>query len=153
MSGLSELSTDIIELWGRSEDFSAVVRIMNRDPLLIIRGDGLSEFRGFISKTIIIRNLDNIPVRITGLQDIFTAEPDVTRGSLRLEGNQDELENFSPRELFFTLDCGDISVPGDYSIPVELNVPPRFTLISSDPAEINVQVRIRRLDLRNGDGL
>jgi YbbR domain-containing protein len=143
MSNLSELSTDIIELGGRSEEFSAMVRIMNRDPLLIIRGDGVTEFRGVISKTIIIRNLDNLPVRITGLEDTLTAEAEVTLGSVRLGGNQDELEFYSPPDRFLYLDCGGITAPGTYTLPVQVAVPPGFNLVSTDPVEINLRISLR----------
>jgi YbbR domain-containing protein len=49
---ISELYTDYVDLEGRNEDFSVVVNILNRDPLIVIRGNGMTEFRGFIRRPV-----------------------------------------------------------------------------------------------------
>jgi hypothetical protein len=139
--GISELSTDFIELTGRNDDFSATVRILNRDPLLVIRGNGMTEFRGFVRELIIIRNFDNLPIMINGLDDQFIAEPEFTQGSLRLEGGQIELGNYTAADAVLSLDCSEIDREGAYLLPVSALIPPMFTLIRSDPEQVTVQVR------------
>ena len=52
MGGISELYTEFIDLDGRSSDFSMNVIILQRDPLVTVRGSGVSEFHGIISKII-----------------------------------------------------------------------------------------------------
>jgi YbbR domain-containing protein len=143
MEGLSELSTDIVDLGGRNEAFSLPVKIMNRDPLLIIRGDGTTEFRGVITRLVSVSSIDNLPVRISGLQEQFTAEPAVTFGSIRIGGSEADLGGSLPSGLFLNLNCGDIDVPGTYNIPVQVDVPAPFTLIRSEPGVITVEVRER----------
>lgn len=143
MEGLSELSTDIVDLGGRNENFSLPVKIMNRDPLLIIRGEGITEFRGIITRLVSVRNIDNLPVRISGLPERFSAEPAVGSGSVRLGGAEAELAAYLPQDLFLNLDCGGIDAPGTYDIPVQVDVPAPFTLIRSEPATIRVEVRER----------
>lgn len=140
MSALSELSTDFIELGGRSDDFVSAVRILNRDPLLIIRGDGMAEFRGFVKKLIIIRSFDNLPVTIQGLADNLRAEAEYVTGSIRLEGDQGELEQYIPQGTILTLDCAQIDAPGTYSLPVSAQIPSLFTLIRTDPAFITLRI-------------
>jgi YbbR domain-containing protein len=140
MTALSELSTDSIELGGRSEDFTASVHILNRDPLLIIRGDGLVEFRGFIKKLIIIRGFENLPITPRGLAERFVIEGEVPEGSIRLQGEQGELESYLPQGRVLTLDCSQIDSPGLYALPVLADIPPAFTLIRMDPSFVTVQV-------------
>jgi YbbR domain-containing protein len=139
MSGLSELSTEFIELDGRSDDFTAAVRIMNRDPLLVIRGDGITEFRGRIRKSIMIRSFENVPIGIRGLSEDLEGAPVVETGNIRLEGPQSELEVFEPGTGILYLDCSQITESGDYSLPVQVDIPPSFTLIRSDPAYVIVK--------------
>jgi YbbR domain-containing protein len=45
-----ELTTDYIDLNGRTGDFSVMVNILNQNPLLMIQGNGITEFRGFVTK-------------------------------------------------------------------------------------------------------
>jgi YbbR domain-containing protein len=50
MGTIRELTTDYIDLNGRTGDFSVMVSILNQDPLLVIQGNGITEFRGFVTK-------------------------------------------------------------------------------------------------------
>ncbi|MDR2110294.1 MAG: hypothetical protein LBP32_03200 [Spirochaetaceae bacterium] len=144
MEGLSELTTDYIELGGRSDDFSVPVRILNRDPLVVIRGEGTTEFTGYVEQFIMIRTIDNIPVVISGLDESFAAEPEIASGSIRIEGNKNELESYEPVGLTLTLDCSGITREGTYALPVLVTVPPEFILIRSDPEEISIHVGINK---------
>jgi YbbR domain-containing protein len=149
MSGLSELSTDFIELGGRSDDFTATVRIMNRDPLLVIRGDGITEFRGLVRQFIVIRSFENLPIEMRGLNEDLEGTPAVENGSIRLEGPQGELGSFEPRKNILYLDCSQITEPGVYPLPVQADIPQSFTLTRSDPSYVTVRAGPRS---KNGAG-
>jgi hypothetical protein len=140
---LAELPTEVIEIGGRNEDFTTTVNILNRESLIQIRGDGTAEFRGFVKKLIIIRSFEDLPVMISGLDDKFTAVMEVARGSIRIEGNQNELERYSPalNANILTLDCSGITEAGSYTLPVQADIPAMFTLIRSDPTAVTIQVR------------
>jgi YbbR domain-containing protein len=140
---IAELPTETIEIGGRSEDFTTTVHILNRDSFIQIRGDGMAEFRGFVKKLIMIRSFDDLPVMISGLDDKFTTVMEVTRGSIRIEGNQDELEYYNPASNtnILTLDCSGITEAGSYTLPVQADIPAMFTLIRSDPTAVTIQVR------------
>jgi hypothetical protein len=159
MSNISVLPTEAIELGGRSEDFTVSVRVLNRDPLLVIRGDGVTEFRGFITSSVIQRSIDAVPVVLQGLsadlavlsRDDFglgsaldgTPDDDtpvIAQGSVRLEGGQNRLENFAPPAHFLKVDASGITEPGTYTLPVMADVPLDFTLIRTDPSEVTVEV-------------
>jgi YbbR domain-containing protein len=141
---LSELFTETIELGGRNADFTVTTRIQQGDPLLQIRGgDGMVEFHGSIKKLIRIRSFDNLPVAISGLGANFTAAMDITSASIRIEGNQNELESYNPAldAAILTLDCSGITEAGTYTLAVQADIPAAFTLIRSDPTAITIQVR------------
>jgi YbbR domain-containing protein len=141
VSEIFELSTDSIELSGRNNDFSATVRILNRDPLLVIRGTGTVEFKGFVRELIILQNFDNLPIEIRGLDDRFEVEPEFTAGGVRLEGGQNNFEDFTAADIVLSLDCSGINGEGIYILPLSVLIPPMFTLIRTDPEQVRVQVR------------
>jgi YbbR domain-containing protein len=140
MTGITELNTEYVELSGRNADFSISVRILNRDPLIIIRGSGVTEFRGFVRAAIIIRNIDQLPIEIRGLGKNFTAEAETREGTIRLEGSQNELENYVPEGSIMYLDCSGITEEGSYTVPVTVTVPPQFTISRIEPAEVMVVI-------------
>jgi hypothetical protein len=140
MNGLSELSTDFIELGGRSDDFTAVVRIMNRDPLLVIRGDGTTEFRGLIRNLIMIRSFENLPIRLRGLREDLVPSVMPGTATIRIEGSRSEIESYQPGTGILYLDCSQITEPGLYTLPVHALIPESFTLIRSDPAYVPLRI-------------
>lgn len=143
MDSLSGLLTEFIDLDGRRENFSSTVQIMNRDPLLTIRGDGTTEFRGFIQGLLIIRTLEGMPITVRNLDERLAAESETETGSVRVEGNQIELEAYEPSAFTLILDCSEIAEEGSYTLPVQAELPQGITLIQSEPEEVTVQVRIK----------
>jgi hypothetical protein len=139
ITSVAELSTDTIDLQSRNEDFTVRLKIVNPNPLVVIRGDGMTEFRGFIRESIMIRSFDGIPISITGLSGDFVT-PETGFGSLRLEGAQRLVEVFEPREDTLSVDASDITAPGAYVLPVKASVPEAFTLSRQEPLEITLQI-------------
>jgi YbbR domain-containing protein len=139
MESLQELHTETIDLGGRSEDFFGQFDILLEDPRMVIRGAGTAEFHGIIKRLIIIRSFENLPVTLTGLSDEFTAVTEITSGSIRVQGNQNELEGYSPTGTILSVDCSRITEPGNYILPVHVNIPSQFTF-RSDPSAVTVQV-------------
>jgi YbbR domain-containing protein len=140
VTGISELATEYVELSGRNTDFSATVRILNRESRILIQGNGTAEFKAFIREAIMLRTLDELPIEVTGLEDSLRAEPEVSVGSIRLEGAQKDIEAYTPEGTILILDCSGITKTGEYTIPVQINIPPQFALTRSEPEEVRVYI-------------
>jgi YbbR domain-containing protein len=140
LENISELYTDYIDLEGRTGDFSATVSILNSNPLLLIRGSGMTEFHGFVRKTVPVRNFTGLPITITGLDGAFSAELDVKAGSVRLEGPQNQLDLFVPPPEFLYVDASALTGPGTYTLPVGVRLPEGFTLARQEPQEAVLSV-------------
>jgi len=137
---VSELNTDIIDLSGRASDFNVSVNILNQDPLLVLRGSGVTEFQGFISRIITVRNIQFVPVAINGLNEKFIADPDSVYVAVHLEGrDQEELDSFEIPPDFLHVDCSAITEPGTYMLRIEGAVPPAITM-TTDPGELQVSI-------------
>jgi YbbR domain-containing protein len=141
LANISELHTDFVDLDGRTGDFSMMVNILNRDPLIVIRGNGITEFRGFISRIVPVRNIADIPIRLIGLdEELFIGESETRSGSVHLEGgNQDELDRFSLPMDFLWADCSEINAPGTYTLQVQTGPVSGLTM-TVEPLEVIVHV-------------
>lgn len=137
---VDDVMTDFIELTGRKEDFSVFVNLLNRDSLLTIQGQGMVEFRAFVQQSVSIRNYERLPIVISGLQEGFIARPKVNFGSIRLQGNVNDLDTYEPEASILSLDCSDIQEEGVYLLPLLVSAPPGFTVLRYDPVEITVEV-------------
>jgi hypothetical protein len=140
LDNVFELYTDVIDLNGRNADFSVSVAILNRDPLLTIRGNGMTEFKGFIHARVDVRNFGNIPIVLSSLGPGLLGEGDVKTGSVRLEGRREILDAFVPPANFLSVDCSGITEAGRYTLPVKAALPPSLGLIRTEPVELGLTV-------------
>ncbi|MDR3170290.1 MAG: hypothetical protein LBU17_01535 [Treponema sp.] len=143
MSGIAEFYTDVIDLEGKSEDFSVMVSILNRDPLVVIRGEGLTEFHGIIKEILMVGNFDNLPITVQGLKTGWIAELETQRGSVRLEGNRQVLETYVPPPDLLALDCSALTQPGTYQVPVSVRLSPSLRMLRQEPETVTVHIRNR----------
>jgi hypothetical protein len=139
ISSVAELTTGLIDLQNRNADFTVHLKVMNPNPLLVIRGDGMTEFRGFIRESIMIRSFDNVPISVIGLSGDFLM-PKTGLGNLRLEGAQRLIETFEPSGNLLFVDVSGIDEPGTYVLPVAASVPEAFTLSRQEPVEITLRI-------------
>jgi YbbR domain-containing protein len=142
LGNISELYTDLIDLEGRTDDFSVTVRILNSDPLVLIRGSGMIEFHGLVRRTVPVRNFTGLPITVYGLDEAFTSELELKTGSLRLEGPQNLLDLFVPPPLFLYVDGSEITGPGVYTLPVKVDLPEDFNLLRQEPPEAVLTVSL-----------
>jgi len=140
MDGISEVFTEQIDLSGRVSDFNITAAILQRDPLIVIRGNGVTEFRGTITQIIPVRNIQNVPIAVTGLREDFTGELDIRSASIRLEGsNRNTVEAFVPSPGFLSVDCSEIEEPGIYTLSVFARIAENLR-VRVDPVEVNIEV-------------
>jgi hypothetical protein len=140
LGGISELQTESIDLSGRRSDFSVTASILRPSSLIVIRGDGITEFSGTISQIIPVRNITNVPIVITGIMEGFIAELEIKNGSIHLEGdNQAAVERFTPAPGFLRVDCSGINEPGIYILRVIAGNVMGISL-RTEPQEVKIQI-------------
>jgi len=141
LESINDIDTDPIDLEGRNNDFKVMVNIANPNPLLLsIRGDAYAEFQCVIRPSVPVRNIDGIPINITGLDLNFESDLGVRTGSVRLEAIQSLLDSFSVQPGFLIVDCSGITEPGTYTLPVKVDIPDGFILIRYEPEEVGVTI-------------
>ncbi|GHT70394.1 hypothetical protein FACS1894110_21890 [Spirochaetia bacterium] len=135
-ANITELSTAEIDLAGRNADFSLMVNIINPDPLLVIRGNRMTEFRGIIQSRVSVRNIESIPITVQGLDPKFAVELDIKLGSVKVEGDQGALDSFEPPDTFLSVDASAIGQEGTYTLPLEVSLPSGLNLVRQEPLEV-----------------
>jgi YbbR domain-containing protein len=119
MSTISELYTEPIDLDGRRNTFSMTMNVLQQEPLVVIRGNGITEFYGIISEVIPARDISDVPIMITGVREGFSAQLEINTANVHLEGdNLDEVNSFVPPPDFLRVDFSGISEPGTYILRV-----------------------------------
>ncbi|MDR1247870.1 MAG: hypothetical protein LBK63_01070 [Treponema sp.] len=141
LSNVDGLFTENIELTGRTEDFSAAARILNDEPLLVIRGNGFVEFHGSVREKQRAESFENLPINIEGLDDQFAGELEIGSGSVRIEGGQTIFDRTRSRDVRLYVDCSGVNAPGDFLLPVLVFFPQLFTIIRQDPQQVIIHIR------------
>jgi len=119
MVNITELYTEPIDLDGRRSDFFGAVNILQKDPLVAIRGTGNSIFNGTIIQFVPVRNILNVPITVTGLREGLTGELEIKTGSIHLEAvNREAVDRFQAPPDFLKVDCSGILEPGNYILRV-----------------------------------
>jgi len=140
LESVAEIKTEPIDLDGRNSDFSMEVHIANLNPLFVLRGSSTARFSCFINATVSVRSIDGIAITLKGLNFDFEADTGGRTGSIRIEGNQSQLDDFRPPMDFFTVDCSGISQPGTYTLPIVVDLPADFSLIRYEPEDLLLTV-------------
>lgn len=136
----TDVTTEFIELSGRSADFSTVVRLQRRDPLLSFSGSDTVEFRAKIQKALAYRSFEGLSIRIEGLTAELTISGDLPQGSLRVVGTRNDLSFLVPPEGTLYADLSRITEPGVYTVPVGVRVPAEVNAETWAPAALTLAV-------------
>lgn len=139
MENITELSTEPIDLRGRSSDFTVRVQIANPNPLLSIRGGGMTEFTGYIRELIMIKQFDGIPIVIKGLAENMKAVINPSVASVRIHGIQTKQDILDEKQLL-VVDCSTITEEGIYELPIAVSIPSELMADRIDPDHVTVIV-------------
>ena len=97
------------------------------------------------------KQFENNSVQILNLDDNFEIVSNLPKINVTLKGTMPDLEPYEPGKNFVQLDCSLIKSEGIYSIPVKINYPKKFQLLSKSFDTINLKIKIKRIDELNND--
>jgi YbbR domain-containing protein len=151
----TELPTETIDLEGRNADFTVITRVASPDQLIILHGENIIEFFGEVQPIMIIRNFAAVPIDARNLDArLRFAEPPMLR-EIRLEGPQNDLEAWSPDRDALLVDCGGISSPGEYDLPLQVQLPAYFrlmgTVAGASALDAQPMIHVRVVSAATGD--
>jgi YbbR domain-containing protein len=140
VGGITEISTEEIDLSGRREDFSIRVRLHRVNPLIKFPGGDVVEFKCFIDESIIIKTFEQLDIITLNLDPEYIIKGDIPGGLIGVQGNQLTLEAIKPSDMTLLLDCSEISGPGEYTISVRPDIPAGLLIVKYAPVSLDIVV-------------
>jgi YbbR domain-containing protein len=140
VSEISTITTDTIDLTGKTSDFTEKVGLAIGDPVVHVLGNEQVEFHGVIQKIIIIKTIEPVDVVALDLQPSFTMASDYKTGQIELQGGQLDLESLKPGDVTLDVECSQIHSPGVYTLPVKPSVPLGITVLNFTPERVTLTI-------------
>lgn len=143
---IESLSTELVELGGRKEDFVQRIRLIDSDPLVKISGEGVVSFTGRIQEANLVRDFERLPISALSVDEKFIAIVQPSVASMRLQGPWPRLESWEAQSRTLSVDCSGLVRPGEYALSLEASFPPFASLLRLDPPEVIVTLLLRDQD-------
>ena len=134
------LETDVINLSGKSSDFTQTVKIINQNSRISLTGDKEVTVTIKIKPIKITKIIDSSVVFFYSLKSDLTVENPNINYSLTLSGSKNELENFVLSPLSVQIDCSEVQSSGVYELPFSVILPSGINLDKIEPsvAKLNI---------------
>ncbi len=140
LEGKEHIETEFIDLSGRDRDFSMNVRLIPPGSNVDFPGGSIVEFQGIVEEAVISRTLSNLEVASLDLDPRLLLSGNLPEASITLQGSQSLMAGLRVMDIHLFLDCSDISLPGTYTLPLQLDVPEGLAVLKYNPREVLVRV-------------
>jgi len=138
LEDIHSISTEEIPLAGRYDDFTVSTRLVPPGRNVYIPGGDIVEFRGVVDEAIIVQSLTSLEIVTVDLSSGLYISEALPEMSMTIQGSQLQLEQLRPRDFHFFLDCSNITVPGTYTLPIQVDVPSGVAVLKYFPREVPV---------------
>ncbi len=140
VSPLEEIRTEEIELSSRRNDFSVRVRLVRPSPGIGFLGGDVVEFRGIVEEAVILNTFEPVETVVINLSPGLTISSPLPTGSIRVQGNQLELQAVSVDQVQLVADASRVTSPGRYTLSTRPEVPSGLAVLRYGPQTVDVQV-------------
>ncbi|MFZ4617058.1 MAG: YbbR-like domain-containing protein [Rectinemataceae bacterium] len=140
VSRVVDLSTEFIELTGRTVDFTTETRVFSRDPLVSVVGLGTASFHAEVRAAIDYRKVEGFRPKVTGLEDGLVLASPLPSCTIRLQASKALLADYQPAEDLVIIDLANVRRPGVYTFPLFARLPEGFALDSLDPESVTIRI-------------
>ena len=134
------LETDVINLSGKSSDFTKTVKIINQNNRISLTGDKEVTVTVKIKPIKITKVIDSSVVFFYSLKNDLSVENPNINYSLTLTGSKNELENFVLSPLSVQIDCSEIQTSGVYELPFSVILPSGIILDKIEPSVATLNI-------------
>lgn len=140
IKNLDTIRTESIDLSGRREDFTLRLRLKKPSQFSSFPGGDTVEFFGIVQESIILQSIENVDLIALDLASDLEVRGLPEDALITIQGSQLLLETLDKQDFILTIDCVDISEPGQYTLPVRPDVPQGVLVLKYDPQNVTIQV-------------
>jgi YbbR domain-containing protein len=137
---VNALSTDEIDLTGRTGPFTLKVRISPPNPFLKVVGEASVEFKATIQETVLTKRFDEVPVETVDLSPHLALKAPLQAGSVQVKGPQISVEAFKPEQVKLIADCSTLRRPGSYILHVTPAASSEVVVLDWEPKDVTIDV-------------
>ncbi len=140
VQALTGLSTEEIDLSGRSATFSAHVKVLAPGSLVRIAGDPFVDFHATIQEAIGARTFDAVPLVGVAIPPHLALHEALPLGTVSLPGTQLALDGIKAGEVKLLVDFSATHRAGQYTLHPRPEAPSGFTVLDWSPREVTVNL-------------
>jgi YbbR domain-containing protein len=132
------LSTEVIDLTGRTGPFVLKSAVVLPNPLIRIVGEPMINFEADIKETVQAKRFEPVEMSSSNLSAAFEIKS-LPSGRIQVQGPQLVVEALKSEQLRLVADCSSIHRPGTYTIRLKPETPSNVIVLDFEPKEIAVE--------------
>jgi hypothetical protein len=140
VQGVTGLSTEEIDLTGRTGSFAARVKVLLPSTLVRIAGEAAADFRATIQESIVKRTLDGVQLVPSDLSPHLALKEPAAPGGITIQGSQLAVDGVRPDQVRMLLDCSAVHKGGQHTLRVRPEAVPNVLVIDWSPKELTVDI-------------
>jgi hypothetical protein len=140
VQGVSSLSTEEIDLTGRTGSFAARVKVLLPSALVRIAGEAAADFRATIQESIVKRSIDGVSLAAQDLSPRFAVKVALPPGGITIQGSQLAVDAVRADQARLLVECSTVHRAGQYTLRVRPEALPSVMVLDWSPRELTVDV-------------
>jgi len=134
------LSTEEIDLTGRTVSFAAKVKILLPNTLLKLAGDAAADFHATIQEETIQHSFDGVIIAPSDLSPHLALKTAPAPGSVKVQGTQLAVDAVRPEQVRLVVDLGGIRRTGVYTLQTRPEEMPGIIVMDWSPRQVTVDI-------------
>ena len=140
VQGVTALSTEEIDLTGRTGSFASKVKIVLPNALVKIAGDSAADFKATIQESTVSRTIDSVAIEGLDLSAHFALRTLPGTGSVQIQGTQLLVDGVRPEQVRLLLDLSGVKRAGQYSLHPHPETTSSVTVLDWSPRDLVVEI-------------
>ncbi|MGO9309113.1 MAG: YbbR-like domain-containing protein [Spirochaetia bacterium] len=140
VQSVTSLSTEEIDLTGRTDSFAAKVKILLPNTLLKIAGDAAVDFRATIQEETVQHSFDGVAVTPVDLSPHLAVKTAPAVGSVKVQGTQLAVDAVRPEQVRLAVDLGTVRRAGVYTLQTRPDEMPGIMVLDWSPRQVTLDI-------------
>lgn len=137
---ITSLSTEEIDLTGRTSSFAARVKVLLPNSLVKTGGDAAVDFHATIQEATAQHLFDGVALVAVDLASHLAVKTQMPAGQLKIQGTQLGIDAVHPEQLQLMVEMGTVRRAGTYTLPTHPEAVPGAMVLDWEPREVTVTV-------------
>lgn len=146
VESIQSINTEKVDVSGAVKSFEIDVLPRNLNRLISLENYDMTKVSVEIDEIDSSKRIGTIPINMINLPETFIAEKSVEFADIEIAGTVLDLDDLKISSINITVDCSEITEPGEYELPVNIKVPYYFTIITQEPKTVNLKVTVKPVE-------